>query len=286
MHQKTPAHTTSASSATSILDSQKLSRETHPLHPAYLFLGPHALLVATTVHFLQKQFCCAGGCGTCIPCTQIQTQQHHGVIWLTPAKQYTLEELEPIFSTIIFALAPEEHFFFVIQKADFLTTICANKLLKSMEEPPAGYHFILLAQRQDAILPTIRSRCMSTAYNSDRTSDDHAQLFSLFTSTLPGDPAAFLKLLDQAALNERESVELLDRLLKFWLKKSNQLFIEKKNTCAISSKNFSAITAAKIDPAYVQAHHVIEILQQATVTPPMPGSSKLFWKNLYIQIKQ
>lgn len=241
---------------------------THPLHPAYLWLGQHTLLIAKAVQLLQTQLCPAGGCQKCITCTQIQTQQHHAVNWLTPAKQYTLEELETIFSTIVFALAPGEHFFFVIQKADFLTTICANKLLKSMEEPPAGYHFILLAQRHDSILPTIRSRCICTAYQSDTASDEHAQLLAIFTSALPGDPAAFLKLLDQSAINERESVELLDRILKFWLKQSSLLLIEKKND------------------ARAQAKRITEILQQATVTPPMPGSSKLFWKNLYVQIKQ
>ncbi|PKN03344.1 hypothetical protein CVU75_02650, partial [Candidatus Dependentiae bacterium HGW-Dependentiae-1] len=173
-----------------------------------------------------------------------------------------------IFSTIIFALAPGEHFFFVLQKADFLTTVCANKLLKSMEEPPAGYHFILLAQRQNAILPTIRSRCISTSYLTEGAADEQSPLFAIFTSTQPGDPAAFLKVVDQAALNERESVELLDQLLKFWLKKNSELFTEKKN------------------PAQAQAHRIVTILQKAARTPPMPGSSKLFWKNLFLQIKQ
>ncbi len=242
--------------------------ENQSLHPAYLWFGPHDLLVEKTIHFLQKQFCPTGGCGTCISCIQIKTQQHHAVNWLSPAKQYTLEELETIFSTIIFALAPGEHFFFVIQKADFLTTVCANKLLKSIEEPPAGYHFILLAQRQDAILPTIRSRCISATLSSDALSDEYMQLFSLFTSTLPGDPSAFLKILDQAALNERESIELLDRLLKFWLKKNSLACTEKES------------------PAHAQTRRIVSVLQHAAQIPPMPGSSKLFWKNLFLQIKQ
>jgi DNA polymerase-3 subunit delta' len=255
-HQNTPTHPDS-----SALDTQVS-------HPAYLWIGSPNVLLEKTIAFLQAKFCTAGGCGHCPTCTQIATQQHHAVIWLAPEKQYTLEDLEPIFSTIVFALAPDQHIFFVLQKADFLSTVCANKLLKSMEEPPAGYHFILLAQRQESILPTIRSRCISTVYSFETTTQEHAQLFSLFTSTLPGDPAAFLKLLDQAAINERESVELLDRLLAFWIKKNSQLSLENKNL------------------ELAQAQQVLTILKKAACMPPMPGSSKLFWKNLYLQIKQ
>lgn len=46
----------------------------------------------------------------------------------------------------------------VIWQAEQMNTDCANKLLKILEEPPLKTLFILVCERQDAILPTILSR--------------------------------------------------------------------------------------------------------------------------------
>lgn len=47
----------------------------------------------------------------------------------------------------------------VIDPADDLEKGAANALLKSLEEPPAGTFFFLVAHRLGRLLPTIRSRC-------------------------------------------------------------------------------------------------------------------------------
>jgi len=47
----------------------------------------------------------------------------------------------------------------VIDPADDLEKGAANALLKSLEEPPAGSYFLLVAHRLGRLLPTIRSRC-------------------------------------------------------------------------------------------------------------------------------
>src|SRR5690606_23619485 len=47
----------------------------------------------------------------------------------------------------------------VIDPADDLEKSAANALLKSLEEPPAGTFFFLIAHRPGRLLPTIRSRC-------------------------------------------------------------------------------------------------------------------------------
>jgi DNA polymerase-3 subunit delta' len=47
----------------------------------------------------------------------------------------------------------------VIDPADDLEKGAANALLKSLEEPPAGTFFFLIAHRLGRLLPTIRSRC-------------------------------------------------------------------------------------------------------------------------------
>lgn len=48
----------------------------------------------------------------------------------------------------------------IIWMAEKLNVQCANKLLKLIEEPPEKTLFILIAENQEELLTTIRSRCM------------------------------------------------------------------------------------------------------------------------------
>ncbi len=238
------------------------------LVPAQLFIGPHNNLVAHTQKYLQQLFCKQDACSTCITCKQITNEQHHAIIWLAPATFYTREQLEPLFKTIRFALNEGQRFFFVIQKADFLTPVCANSLLKSLEEPPPGYHFILLAERLERILPTIRSRCIITTLHGNANAVIYQELFAQLVSPETADPAIFLKALDQSKINERESIELLDALFKYWIDEYKK---------AVFKSN---------QPATKKTQDVIKVLQDAIANPPMPGSSKLLWRNLFLQMSR
>jgi DNA polymerase-3 subunit delta' len=48
---------------------------------------------------------------------------------------------------------------FLIEDADRLNESSSNALLKTLEEPPATTHLILITSRPASLLPTIRSRC-------------------------------------------------------------------------------------------------------------------------------
>jgi DNA polymerase III subunit delta' len=54
---------------------------------------------------------------------------------------------------------PHCHRWILVEDAHRLHGASANMLLKTLEEPPAGTHFILVTHRPDAVLQTIRSRC-------------------------------------------------------------------------------------------------------------------------------
>lgn len=247
------------------MDTQK-SAHINPIAPAQLWIGFNDALEQEVIGYAQKILCTSQGCGYCNTCNQIASKQHHSMLWISPEKQYTLDEIAPISSTIAFTLDTHQKYFFILQKADFLTATCANSLLKSIEEPPAGYHFILLAQRPESILPTIKSRCTVTTFHTQPpiTSSD---LYDYFISTAPANPASFLTILDQSKISERESIELLDALLIFWI-----------DSLKIASLKNSA-------KKQQEAEKVIAILKQAISYPPMPGSSKMLWKNLFLQIK-
>lgn len=228
------------------------------LPPAQLFIGQHNHTIIVTEQLLQKTLCLNNACNTCTTCIQIRDKQHHAIMWLYPQKNYTLDDFIDLFNTLSFELSPNELFFFIIQKADFLTAVCANKLLKPMEEPPTGYHFILLAERQEQILPTIKSRCVTHILSNNQLPKISHLLYEVFTIKLV--PIyEFSKLLDSITINERESIELLDQIIQYWLEQYHQ------------NHDLDLLP-------------LIEKIQQAQLKPPMPGSSIIFWRNIYLQI--
>lgn len=224
------------------------------LPPAQLWIGRHDQALSEVEQFLQTMLCKNNGCNTCTSCMQIREKQHHALMWLHPEKNYTIDQFDDVFATLSFQLQPDELFFFIIQKADFLTPACANKLLKPMEEPPRGYHFILLAEQAEQILPTIRSRCVAYTLESATTTHNSHPLFESFT-TKKAASDEFSKIVDSKGINERESIELLSQIICYWL--------------TTDTTQFSLITK----------------LQQAQLRPPMPGSCTTFWRNLYLQTR-
>lgn len=54
----------------------------------------------------------------------------------------------------------------IIDSADDLEKSAVNALLKSLEEPPAGTVFLLVAHRPGGLLPTVRSRCRQLRFQS------------------------------------------------------------------------------------------------------------------------
>ncbi|MFM2372985.1 MAG: hypothetical protein RIS85_2707, partial [Pseudomonadota bacterium] len=53
----------------------------------------------------------------------------------------------------------------IIDSADLLEKSAVNALLKSLEEPPVGTFFLLVAHTLGRILPTVRSRCLIVRFH-------------------------------------------------------------------------------------------------------------------------
>lgn len=52
----------------------------------------------------------------------------------------------------------------IIEPADDMERNAVNALLKSLEEPPSGTYFLLIAHQPGRLLPTVRSRCRSLRF--------------------------------------------------------------------------------------------------------------------------
>lgn len=242
---------------------------TSPLRtiPAHLWIGSYDIVRTTIVGVLQKNFCAHNGCTHCATCHAIAAEQYHAVQWIRPEKQYTRDLLNPLFEQLSFALPAEEQFFFILEQVDFMPAACANSLLKSLEEPPRGYYFFLCTQREHTILPTIRSRCMLHTVTAPKEQKYMHPLFHYFTSTLAQDPLSFLADLEASDINEQESIALLDALLAHFMHTAKQALRE-QNTLI-----------------YQRTLPIIEKISAAFEQLPMPGSSKIFWKDMYLHIR-
>lgn len=73
----------------------------------------------------------------------------------------------------------------IIDSADDLEKGAVNALLKSLEEPPAGTVFLLVAHRLGRLLPTVRSRCRILRFHPLEPSD----LARAVDAARPGLPA-------------------------------------------------------------------------------------------------
>ncbi len=70
----------------------------------------------------------------------------------------------------------------LIDDAHRLTTEASNALLKTLEDPPENTILILLTHIPDALIPTIRSRCLSIRFNPV----PHEKLLPLLDRLVPG----------------------------------------------------------------------------------------------------
>ncbi len=235
------------------------------ISPAQLWVGPHDLMVEEVEKYLQKKFCTYDACNVCTTCEKIRKRQHYAIQWLAPEKNYTLDDLDIIFETTSLALNQDELFFFIVQKSDFLSLACANRLLKILEEPPKGYHFILVAERSSALPSTIRSRCTTNSFFAEHHSLLHEKLSRFFIHPSTNNPVDFLKELEASKINEQESFELLDGIISHWAQHHKKA-VQSGDT---TQQHFTEKKVA--------------LFSKALLCLPMPGSSKIFWKNIFLQ---
>lgn len=234
------------------------------LQQAYLWIGPEEEVLQRALDLMKQVLCPVQGCTKCVDCRLITERQHHFVTWLVPENYYTLKQLEIIFKTVCFRLEEGNHHFIVLERADLLTGACANSLLKSLEEPPLGYHYILLAPRLEGILPTIRSRCV-VEIGPSKDPVVH-RLVQFFTKDRCSRYADLMKEIEKSRVAEHEIDQLLDSCMEFWQGMYKQ---------SVKAQDTKSITQVML---------VQEVLQQARLKPPMPGSSKIFLKNLFLKL--
>lgn len=231
--------------------------------PAQLIVGSSQQTLAFVESLLQKKLCplATPGC-FCSVCRKLKAHQQHNVIWISPEKGYTVDDVDVIFQRTAFQLDDNEECFFILEKAQTLTSAAANRLLKVLEEPPRGYNFILLTDNQSALLPTIVSRCLVTTLEQGASSSSGNPLLMFFAlHTSNRDPFALEQELKKQHLSESQSSELLYDLINQYIEHLKQ---------------------ASDDSQREHIQTLLDYLLTQAKRPPQAGSSELFWKNLFL----
>lgn len=229
-----------------------------------LYVGSLEHTSKKTCTYLQSVFCLKNGCTTCIHCIQIVEKKHESCLWLTPKKQYLLDDLAPMQNILRFSRSQGERFFFIIEAAAALSLTSSNMLLKCLEEPPAGYHFILLAKETTELLPTILSRCVVFYTQTNHPKPQFKALYDHFTHTMIT-PSLFIQELERSKITEDESEELFRQIIQFW---QNQY----ESTCLTSPASHNNVAEKRL-----------ALLYNASELLPTVGNAKLFWKKLLLQ---
>lgn len=131
-----------------------------PVH-AYLLSGP----AGSGVHDAARSFAAAllcpdGGCGTCHVCTRVLRTRHPDVIEVEPDGTFVVvEQIADVIDEAYASPFEANRKVIVLFEADRMNEPAANKLLKTLEEPPPRTHFVLVATAADELLETVRSRC-------------------------------------------------------------------------------------------------------------------------------
>ena len=137
------------------------------LSHAYLFLGaPGSGMLEAADALAQCVVCPNGGDGSCDECIRVAHHTHPDVRHLSPAgvSGYLADQIRNLVEDVALTPVRAKSKVYILDGADRLRGTSANALLKTIEEPPPGVMFILVARSADAVLPTIVSRCQQVPF--------------------------------------------------------------------------------------------------------------------------
>ncbi len=142
-------------------------------HHAYLFEGPRGVGKRTVANRLAMASNCEGPaptpCGACRPCKAIEAGTHPDVLALEPDPSRAspiipVKDVREVIRRSGYHRYAGRRRVVIIDPAEALQPAAANALLKTLEEPPEGTGFILIASHASALLPTIVSRCQRVRF--------------------------------------------------------------------------------------------------------------------------
>lgn len=142
----------------------------NPSH-AYLFHGPPGSGKRAAARALAARLLVgdADGAKAQAIAARVEREAHPDLTWVRPtgAAEMLVGDIDmPVVAAATRTPLESRRRVFVIEGADMMNDQAANRLLKTLEEPPCFVHLILLAGRPADMLPTIVSRCQLVRFQA------------------------------------------------------------------------------------------------------------------------
>lgn len=152
--------------------------QTGRLHHAYLFDGPDGVGKSLCARALAQALLCqtpvsGDACGQCAACRKVQENSHadlHTIERKARADGQALEamikveQVREIQKVLSFKGFEGGRRVVLLFEPERMNATAANALLKILEEPGEGTHFILVSSASHRVLPTILSRCQRVRF--------------------------------------------------------------------------------------------------------------------------
>lgn len=162
----------------SILENQIKSGD---IHHAYIFEGPLTADKENVARSFAMALLCrvepGAGCGSCATCRKIKDGNHLDVNLLrAESSKYSKvlsvrdEAVDQMIERLKVKPSEGDRNIAIICDGDTVTPRAANRLLKTLEEPPVGTVIIILSENMNNLPDTIRSRCQHIRIMSENNS--------------------------------------------------------------------------------------------------------------------
>ena len=140
----------------------------NPNH-AYLFHGPAGSGKREIARALAAALLSDGAPDPRDAAARVQSGAHPDLTWVSPsgAAEMLVSDIdEPVVAAATRTPFESNRRVFVIERADTMNDQSANRMLKTLEEPPPFAHLILITDRLGEVLPTIASRCQAVRFDA------------------------------------------------------------------------------------------------------------------------
>ncbi len=138
-----------------------------PSH-AYLFHGPAGTGKRAVARAFATALLADGARNPATVADRVARESHPDLTWVRPsgaAEMLVADIEEPVVAAATRTPFESSRRVFVIEGADTMNDQAANRLLKTLEEPPAFTHVLLLADRREDVLATVASRCQQVRFD-------------------------------------------------------------------------------------------------------------------------
>jgi DNA polymerase-3 subunit delta' len=138
-----------------------------PSH-AYLFHGPPGTGKRAVARAFAAALLLDGARSPGTVAERVARDSHPDLVWVTPsgAAEMLVADIEqPVVAAATRTPFESARRVFVIERAETMNDQAANRMLKTLEEPPPFTHLLLLADRREDVLATIASRCQPVRFD-------------------------------------------------------------------------------------------------------------------------